>query len=231
MNDVAVLYSGGKDSTYTIDLLRRRGLSVACLITVFSENEDSYMLHSSNINLVKLSSEALQIPLVTANTQGRKEEEVDDIEETVSLARSKYDFDSLACGGIASVYQKTRVQRIADNCGLSMLCPLWGVDQKKYLYDLCDSKYDFILTSVSAAGLDDSWLGKRIDENSVHELVCLSEKFRFNPALEGGEGETLVLDCPIFQTKRLKILRTTTAWNGYSGKLVVHEACLEKKQL
>lgn len=230
MKDVAVLYSGGKDSTYTIELLKKQGFRVACLITVVSENEYSYMLHTSNISLSKLSSQALQIPLVLGKTQGRKEGEVEDIRQTVAIAQDKYVFDTLSCGGIASAYQETRVQKIADKLGLDVVCPLWGIDQEKYLYDLISAGYDFILTSVSAAGLDESWLGKRIDENAIGCLVRLSKKFGFNPALEGGEGESLVLDCPIFQHERLKILESTVRWNGYVGNLVVLRACLEKKK-
>lgn len=229
MSSAAVLYSGGKDSTFTIDMLKRRGIQVVCLITVFSENVDSYMLHTSNIDLVKLSAEALQIPLVLGKTQGRKEEELEDIERAVAIAQSKHDFDVIACGGISSVYQKTRIQRIAENRGLGVVCPLWGIDQKKYLQELLESKYDFILTSVSAAGLDDSWLGRSIDRNRVLELLRLSDKYGFNPALEGGEGETVVLDCPLFKQERLKILDSKTVWNGYNGNFIITRACLDKK--
>ncbi|MGA2876491.1 MAG: hypothetical protein ABSE82_13250, partial [Nitrososphaerales archaeon] len=81
MKSVAVLYSGGKDSTFAIDLLRRDGFQVSCLITLFSENPDSYMLHTANINLVQLSSRALKIPLVSGRTKGNKEEELLDIKE------------------------------------------------------------------------------------------------------------------------------------------------------
>jgi diphthine-ammonia ligase len=229
MSGVAVLYSGGKDSTFTIDILKRRGMQISCLITVFSENADSYMLHTSNINLVKLSAKALRIPIVLGQTQGRKEDELEDIERTVAIAQSRYDFDAIGCGGISSVYQKTRIQRIAENRGLGVICPLWGIDQKKYLKELLESKYDFILTSVSAAGLDDSWLGKRIDKNRILELTRLSDKYGFNPALEGGEGETIVLDCPIFKQDRLKILESKTVWNGYNGSFIITRACLDKK--
>lgn len=229
MNKAAVLYSGGKDSTYTIDILKRQGVQVACLITVFSENTDSYMLHTSNIKLVRLSAEALDIPLVIGMTRGRKEEEVEDIERTVALAQSRYDFDALACGGIASLYQKTRIQKIAENRRLAVLCPLWGIDQKEYLRKLLESKYEFVLISVSAEGLDESWLGRKIDEKGIAELIRLSEKYRFNPSLEGGEGESIVLDCPIFQRERLKILESKTVWDGYRGTLIILGACLEKK--
>lgn len=230
MSEVAVLYSGGKDSTYTIEMLRGQGMHVACLITVISENKDSYMLHTANIDLVKLSAEALQLPIFCGQTRGMKEEEVLDIERAVALARDRFGFDRLACGGLASLYQKNRIQSIARNLGMETECPLWGLDQKEYLHTLIRSGYKFTLTSVSAAGLDESWLGRCVDEDAINELVRLSEKFGFNPALEGGEGESLVLDCPLFERKRLKILESKKIWNGYNGSLLVSHARLDDKR-
>lgn len=229
MASAAVLYSGGKDSTRTIELLKRSGCEISCLITIYSENPDSYMLHTANINLVELSSEALAIPLFCVRTKGIKEDELSDIKKAVEGAKEKYGFEVLGCGGLASNYQKTRIEKIARDCNVSTACPLWGIDQQNYLKELVDSDYHFILTSVSAGGLDDSWLGKVIDKDSVVELIELSKKFNFNAALEGGEGETLVLDCPLFLKKRLKLLEYTKIWDGYQGRLEIKKAELETK--
>ena len=229
MKTAAVLFSGGKDSTYIIDLLRRDTFRVSCLITIFSENPDSYMLHTANINLVELSARALQIPLVIGRTTGKKEEELQDIKRTVLTAKEEYSFNTLGCGGLASNYQKSRIEKIAKECEVTSVCPLWGIDQREYMKKLVESGYHFVLTSVSAAGLDESWLGKEIDQKSANNLIELSRKYRFNAALEGGEGETLVLDCPLFVTERLKLVEYKKKWNGYQGLLEITKAELERK--
>lgn len=229
MRKAAVLYSGGKDSTYTIDVLQQEGYEIVCLITVISTNKDSYMLHTPNVELTELSSKALRFPVVVGHTDGKKEEELRDIQRTVRDAKSKFNFDSIASGGIASIYQKERIDAIAENLGLRSVCPLWGLDQSKYLMRLVESGYDFILTSVSAAGLNDHWLGKRIDSECAIRLVGMSQKFGFNAALEGGEAESLVLDCPLFAVERLKIVEARKIWNGYRGTLEIRSAALEKK--
>ncbi len=118
------------------------------------------MLHTANINLVELSSRALKIPLVSGRTKGNKEEELLDIKEAVLAAKEKYSFDTIGCGGLASNYQKTRIEKIAEECKVTSACPLWGIDQRKYLKQLVDSGYRFILTSVSAAGLDERLAGE-----------------------------------------------------------------------
>jgi diphthine-ammonia ligase len=231
MRTAAVLYSGGKDSTYAVDLLRREGYQISCLITLFSENPDSYMLHTANINLVELSAKALQIPLVVGHTKGNKEEELQDIKRVVLDAKEEYHFEIIGCGGLASNYQRTRIEKIAEECKIGSACPLWGVDQTRYLRELIDSGYRFVITSVSAAGLDESWLGREIDQKSVEELIELSKKFKFNAALEGGEGETLVLDCPLFARERLRIVEYRKIWNGYQGLLEITRAELEMKPI
>ena len=171
----------------------------------------------------------MKIPLVSGRTKGNKEEELFDIKETLLAAKQEYSFDTIGCGGLASNYQKTRIEKIAEECDVTSVCPLWGVDQRKYLKQLVDYGYRFILTSVSAEGLDERWLGKEIDQESVGELIELSEKYRFNAALEGGEGETLVLDCPLFQKEKLRLVEYRKKWNGYQGLLEITKAELEPK--
>jgi len=47
-------------------------------------------------------------------------------------------------------------------------------------------------------------------------------------AFEGGEAETLVLDCPIFK-KRIKIIESSNVWDRDSGYLMITKAELENK--
>jgi len=49
---------------------------------------------------------------------------------------------------------------------------------------------------VAARGLDENWIGRVLDEESVKELIDLADKHRFHPAGEGGEYETKVVGFP-----------------------------------
>ncbi len=53
MRKAAVLFTGGKDSTFAIEKLRNMGFEIPCLISMISENSDSYMLHTPNINITE----------------------------------------------------------------------------------------------------------------------------------------------------------------------------------
>ena len=77
--------------------------------------------------------------------------------------------------------------------------PLWHVDPKEYMEEIIDLGFEVIIISVSAEGLDESWLGRKIDHELLDELIILNNKYGMHMAFEGGEAETLVLDCPIFK--------------------------------
>jgi diphthine-ammonia ligase len=224
-----MMYSGGKDSTYSLGRLMALGHDVVCLITVISENRHSYMLHTQSIEMTKLSARALSLPLIRGHTSGRKEEELKDIRQTILEAKAKYDINGIGTGAIASQYQKTRIDSIGSDCHLAVLSPLWGMDQYCYLKDLISSEYKFILTSVSCAGLDQNWLGKEFTAENLEKLKMLSSKFKFNISFEGGEAESLVLDCPLYKDRRIRILESTINWNGYFGSVDIHKAILENK--
>lgn len=89
--------------------------------------------------------------------------------------------------------------------------------------DLIDANFDFIMTTVSSDGLDDSWLGKPISKSEIDKLIQLSEKFGFNLNFEGGESETFVTNCPLFSYP-IKIIQFEKNWDGYRGRFEIVDA-------
>ena len=89
--------------------------------------------------------------------------------------------------------------------------------------NLLDANFDFIMTTVSSGGLDDSWLGKLISKSDIDVLNRLSKKFGFNLNFEGGEAETFVIDCPLFANP-IKIVQSEKNWDGYRGRFEIVDA-------
>lgn len=54
-----------------------------------SENDESYMFHIPNIHLTELIAEAMNIPIIRANTKGLKEEELVDLKENLEILKNK----------------------------------------------------------------------------------------------------------------------------------------------
>lgn len=225
---VGVLFSGGKDSTYAAFLASKTN-QLACLITVFPPSAMSYMFHYPDIRWTRLQAEAMGLPQLTRETAGVKEAELEDLKSAICAAKAEYGLDAICTGALASVYQKTRVERICSELELGCISPLWHVDPETHLRNLLRDGFLVTIISVSALGLDQSWLGRIIDEQAISELVKLGSRYGFHVGFEGGEGETFVLDCPLFN-KRIEILRSEKHWEGDAGRLEIAEARLAAKQ-
>jgi len=219
---VGTLFSGGKDSTYAAYLASRRD-ELSCLITIFPDNESSYMFHFPNLKWTALQAEAAGIPQVVGKTVGEKEKELADLKVTLGLAKERFGLSGIYTGALASVYQKSRVERICSELHLECVSPLWGIDPQTHLRTLLREGFVVEVVSVSALGLDESWLGRILDGKAIDELVSLGTKYKFHVGLEGGEGETFVLDCPLF-SERIEVLSSQKHWRRDSGFLEIREA-------
>jgi len=220
--NVAALFSGGKDSAFAVHLAKKQGLNVKYLVSLFPEKEDSWMFHSINIHLTEILAEGIDIPLIKKQTQGKKEKELEDLKDVLK----NLEIDGVVSGAIASEYQKTRIRKICDELGIKSFTPLWGKKQDEILKEVIDVGFEVIIVGVFAEGLDKSWLGKKIDNKSINELVEIREKYLINEAGEGGEFETLVLDGPIFK-KKLVLDEISKEWKRDHGVLRVEKAHLE----
>jgi ABC transporter with metal-binding/Fe-S-binding domain ATP-binding protein len=224
---LGVLFSGGKDSTLALHLAAEKE-EVACLITVVSKNKESYMFHTPNIDVSALQAEALDLPLVRVQTEGRKEEELADLERAILEAKSKFGIEGVVTGAVESVYQASRVQRICNRLELWCFNPLWKHNQKALLEILCEKKFQVIISGVFAYPLDEKWLGKQIDPQIITRLVELQDKYGISPSGEGGEIETTVLDAPMFK-QRIEITESAVEWRGDSGVYVIKHVWLVPK--
>jgi len=220
---LAALFSGGKDSTYAIYSAGRMGHSVEILLTFIPESIESYLFHYPNIHLTPLQAESMGLRQLLVPVKGGEEETLDRaLDEVAGMV------DGLLTGALASSYQRSRMERAAEKHGLKLITPLWSIEPGQLLKKLVSEGFKAIVVAVAAEGLGEEWLGRLIDDRAADELAALQQKYGVHPAGEGGEMETLVLDCPLFR-KRLQPKRVEKVWRGHYGYLIVHETELVEK--
>ena len=224
---LAVLFSGGKDSTLAL-LKATEKEEVTCLISVLSENKESYMFHTPNISMTRLQAKALELPIVRKLTQGKKEKELKDLKQAIRRAEKRFKIEGVVTGAVESVYQAERIQKICFELGLWCFNPLWKKDQHELLEEIISRGFKVIISGIFAYPLDKSWLGKEIDKKLVGNLLTLQQKYGISPSGEGGEIETTVLDAPFFK-KRIEILDFTIEDHGNSGVFQIRKAKLTEK--
>lgn len=222
---LAVLFSGGKDSAYALFKAMKEH-EVCCLITLKSRNKESYMFHTPNIDITSLQAESIGLPLLSADTQGEKEKEVEDLKNAIIHAEKLFKIEGVVTGAIESVYQAKRIQDVCSELGLWCFNPLWQIDQIRLLEELIENRFEIIISGVFAYPFDKSWLGKKINTKTIDELKALKDRYKINPAGEGGEYESLVLDAPVF-SKKITVIKKEIRYSNYAGVFEIKEAKLE----
>lgn len=217
---LGILFSGGKDSMYAAYLAKKAGYDISCLITIVSENLESYMFHTPSIEKVKEQASVMKVPLIVVKTKGKKEEELKDLEKAVRKAVKDYKIEGVVSGAVESVYQASRIQEICNNLSIECFNPLWQKSQLELLEDLIKNKFEVIIVGVFAYPFDEKWLGRKIDKKFIKEMEMLNEKWKINPAGEGGEFESFVLNCPLFRRK-LKVIHRVTEGKNNSWRMEV----------
>lgn len=223
--NVAVLFSGGKDSTMAVHAALEAKEDVKYLLSIKSKNDESYMFHVPNIHITDLLSQALEIPIMSVETEGVKEEELEDLKNAFINLKG-LGIEAVYTGALYSVYQKSRIEKLGSEVGLKIISPYWHVDVLEYMRKIVSLGFKVIICGVAAWGLDESWLGREIDDQTIDELVELNEKYGINIAFEGGEAETLAIDGPIFK-KRIKILKYKKEWHLDSGVYIIEDAVID----
>jgi diphthine-ammonia ligase len=109
---------------------------------------------------------------------------------------------------------------------LKCINPLWHKDQVELLNELLQNKFEVIITRVAAYPFDETLLGKKIDDAVIKKLADMNKKYQINPAGEGGEIETFVINCPLFK-KRIEILKFSKKYANNEGSFTIEKAELK----
>ena len=224
---LAALISGGKDGLYAAYLARRAGHQIACTVTVAPHSDQSHMLHEPGTHVAALQSESMGVAHLRAGAGRGTEAESAKMSQLLREAASAHGARAAVHGGIASRFQIDEFARAAREAGMGALSPLQGADQKEHMRNLLRDGFRFAIVSVGADGLGPEWLGRTVTAGDVGVLAGLAERHSFNPAFEGGEAETVVLDCPLFS--RAVELEGGAVWDRCRGRFEISGARLSPR--
>ena len=223
---LTALVSGGKDGLYATYLVGKSH-EIRVIVTIKSLNPESYMYHVPNIDLVRLQAKAMRLPRIFKQSMGKKEEELKDLKEALLEAKAHYGIEGVVSGAIFSNYQKERIDGICNELGLKSLAPLWKRNPKELWNEMFKAGFEVIISAVAAYGLTEEWLGRYVDRDAFNALCDLHGTCYVCTGGEGGEFETFVINCPLFE-ERIVIEKSRKIWDAktMSGQLVIEKATL-----
>jgi len=222
---VAVLFSGGKDSSYATWVVQHQGWDVN-LVTVKPSSADSDMFHHPNVGWTRLQAQAMELSLNVVEI--RDDDEMADLQIALAAMKARHGITGVVSGAIASDYQKSRIDNMCDAIGLKSYAPLWHKNPRLLVEDLKKAGFRIVLVAVAAAGLDESWLGQELGVQQWSRLEQLSKVHGIHLTGEGGEYESFVLDAPHF-SKTIEIERSRNEWHGDRGRMIIERASLRHK--
>src|SRR6478672_9654165 len=104
---IAALFSGGKDSTYSIYLMKKLGHDVVTLLTIIPSSYDSMLFHYPNIGTSPYLAEAMALPFHQFDSkQPSTDAEASVLSDALKFMRTEYGIDGIVHGGISSNFQK-----------------------------------------------------------------------------------------------------------------------------
>ena len=172
----------------------------------------------------------------TLDYSDTEEDEVEDLYHLLKEVRNafppeKYGPLGVSCGTIVSTYQRLRVEAVCarEDIQMTPLSYLWQRDRAELLTELCapynanadennnekekdpSPRVEALLVKVAGAGLEPyKHLNKTLSQ-LYPALQRLHERFGLDLCGEGGEYETLVLDCHAFRRTGKRLLIEETA--------------------
>ena len=182
----AALFSGGKDSLYSVQLVEKRGVNVSNLITLLPTLPWPSP-HAENIECLKKIAKAMNKQLTIVDARNK---------EALPAVIKSLNVDALVAGDINVEEHVTAFEVLCNNIGIKLLEPVYGRNTTELFDEIFGLGYKALITGVNLKELGEEWLGFVISKDTGADF--LSKIGSVDPLGENGEFHTLVLDCPLY---------------------------------
>jgi uncharacterized protein (TIGR00290 family) len=188
----ALMWSGGKDSALALDRAIRSGVVIDRLLSFYDGATRRVRFHATRVEMLEAQAAAIGIDLHAIPTTW-PEMEADLISELSSLRDDG--FRGVVFGDIHLADVRAWYADRVTAAGLKHIEPLWGERPQLLLDEFVSSGGRAVITCVELAKLDDSWLGRVIDERFAADVA----KTGIDACGENGEYHSFTFAGPVFK--------------------------------
>jgi uncharacterized protein (TIGR00290 family) len=195
MQKCLISWSSGKDSAWTVHVLRQRpDIELAGVLTTVNQKYQRVAMHAVREELLEAQAAALGLPLWKVPIPSPCPNEVYEQAMAAAVARAVAEgFTHIAFGDLfLEDIRRYREEKLAGT-GLTPLFPLFGVDTTRLAREMIDGGLKARLTCVNPAVLDRRFAGRDFDASLLDELPA-----SVDPCGERGEFHSFAYAGPMF---------------------------------
>jgi len=195
---LVVLSSGGKDSLYMIERLRRDpSWRIESLLTTMETPARRVAMHGTSASLLEAQADALGLDLVCVELpESCGNDEYQRLLGSALARFSGHGVATVACGDLFLNDIRTWRERSFETLGWRPVFPIWHASTPALAQRLFEPPWEIIVTGVDTAVLDEQFLGRPYDAAWVDALPDTVD-----PCGENGEFHTFVCNGPGFERR------------------------------
>lgn len=196
MKRTLLSWSSGKDSAWTLHLLRQQPEhEIVGLLTTFNQAANRVAMHAVRRSLVEAQAKAAGIPLWDVDLPWPcSNAEYELIMKEKSKDAVQADIECIAFGDLFLPDIRAYREKQLKDSGLQPIFPVWGIPTRKLARSMIDSGVRAKLTCVDPKLLAPQFVGREFDEQLLSEFPAAVD-----PCGENGEFHTFVYAGPMFQ--------------------------------
>ncbi len=188
-------WSSGKDSAFSLHVLREQGVAVTGLLTTINDAFDRVAMHAVRLELLRAQADAVGLPLVEVRIPWPCPNEAYEaaMAEALAAARER-GTTAVAFGDLfLEDVRRYREERMSGT-GLVPLFPLWGRPTRALAEEMIAVGQQAVLTCVDPRALPRAFAGRAFDAALLRDLPA-----EVDPCGERGEFHSFAWDGPAFR--------------------------------
>jgi uncharacterized protein (TIGR00290 family) len=213
-------WSGGKDSALALYKVLQGGqYSIQTLLTTVSEPYQRISMHGVRTALLDRQAASLGLPCRKLFLPEMPS--MDAYESLMAATLQELKSEGAAAAIFGDIFLEDlrhyREKKLAE-LEIPAVFPLWGVPTVELIHEFIGLGFKTITTCVNERYLDQSFVGRVIDEDFLRDLPA-----NVDPCGENGEFHTFVFDGPLFQ-EPIPFVKGEIVYRQYTAPATTNDA-------
>ena len=202
----AVSWSGGKDCCLAL-MRAAETHDLVAMVTMFGEDGARSRSHGLTPEVIRAQAARLGLPVYIGQCSWQTY-----TDQYIALLAGlrQHQVTHVIFGDIMGDSHREWNEKVCAAHGLTAVMPLWGESTLLLARDFIARGGDARFVTVRPPMLDESWLGRTLDDAALGQLRSLG----VDPCGELGEYHTVVTNCPAFSSRLTLVPGRSVLSNG-----------------